>query len=316
VSPWFDEDGRLRLGWRIGLAFIVALWLNQAAMGVASALTANERYLDLIYRPLAAVLLIVGFSILLLFADRVGRPIAAMGLGLERGWARQFALGCALGAGMICVAVLCLALFGHLHFRVTFNGRVARLIAMELAVLLGGALTEELMFRGYPFQRLIESFRAVAEAVSDVPARTAETIGGLAAAVLLSVLFGAAHLWNPHSSKLAFVNTVAVGVLLSFAYLRTRALWLPWGIHFAWNTALGLGFGLPVSGLTDFSVAVHGRAVGPGWLTGGAYGIEASATGTAVIAMGFLPLFRLTRTRPATAAEPDDPDLASSDLQG
>ena len=47
-----------------------------------------------------------------------------------------------------------------------------------------------------------------------------------------------------------------IGVVLSVAYLRTRALWLPWGIHFAWNATLGLVFGLPVSGIRLFNVVV------------------------------------------------------------
>ncbi len=295
MSPWFDDDGRLRLGWRILLAFIVALWVSQTAVGLASALTQRERLLDLIYRPLLAFFLIVGFSILLLFADRVGRPIAAMGLGLHRGWWQQFVAGVALGAGMIGVAMLGIAFLGRLQFRLGFSRRVAELIAVELVILITGALAEELMFRGYPFQRLIEGFRFLVEEVTNLSAAATENVAALVAAILLSLLFGAAHLWNPHSSKLAFVNTVAVGVLLSFAYLRTRALWLPWGIHFAWNAALGLGFGLPVSGVNEFSVVVHGRAQGPHWLTGGAYGLEASALGTAVILLGFVPLFWLTR---------------------
>ena len=84
------------------------------------------------------------------------------------------------------------------------------------------------------------------------------------------------------------VNTVAIGILLSIVYLRTRALWLPWGFHFAWNTVLGLVLGLPVSGLRLFNVAVHGAASGPKWLTGGSYGIEASAPGALAIGVGLL----------------------------
>jgi hypothetical protein len=142
---------------------------------------------------------------------------------------------------------------------------------------------------------MIDAFRFVGEEATSLPETIVESAAVLAAALCFSVLFGAAHLWNPHSSPWAFVNTVAVGILLSFAYIRTRRLWLPWGIHFAWNAALGLGFGLPVSGLTEFSVVVHGRAQGPQWLTGGAYGIEAIAVGTAVIVLGFVPLFLCTR---------------------
>ena len=91
------------------------------------------------------------------------------------------------------------------------------------------------------------------------------------------------------------VNTCAIGALLCTAYLRTGALWMSWGIHFSWNTALGLVFGLPVSGLTDFAVILKTRATGPRWVTGGAYGIEGSVVGTIVILLGFIPVILLTR---------------------
>ena len=106
-----------------------------------------------------------------------------------------------------------------------------------MLLLLSGALLEEAMFRGYPFQRLVEA------------------VGPVWAVVALSALFGAAHLGNPNASGVlswAFLNTIAIGVLLALAYLRTRTLWLPFGIHFGWNFALGFVFGLPVSGMNTF----------------------------------------------------------------
>ena len=89
-------------------------------------------------------------------------------------------------------------------------------------------------------------------------------------------------------SRTTGYTCTAIGILLSIMYLRTRSLWLPWGFHFAWNTTLGLVLGLPVSGLRLFNVAVHGTANGPRWLTGGSYGIEASAPGAFAIGVGLL----------------------------
>jgi hypothetical protein len=90
---------------------------------------------------------------------------------------------------------------------------------------------------------------------------------------------------------------VAIGVVLSAAYLRTRALWLPWGIHFAWNTVLGLLLGLPVSGLRLFNVVIHTSVTGPKWLTGGSYGIEASAPGAFAVVMGLVLVWKLPMIR-------------------
>ena len=84
------------------------------------------------------------------------------------------------------------------------------------------------------------------------------------------------------------LNTVLIGVLLSVAYLRTRALWLPWGIHFGWNLTLGLLFGLPLSGFRNYNLLRYTQAYGPTWLTGGKYGVEASMTGTCAIVLGLI----------------------------
>jgi hypothetical protein len=148
-------------------------------------------------------------------------------------------------------------------------------------LLVFGATYEELSFRGYAFQSLTKS------------------VGPIASIATFSVWFGAVHLMNPHAGGIlswSFLNTIGVGALFAVAYLRTRSLWMPIGMHFGWNLALGTLFGLPVSGLDYFAVLVHGKAVGPKWLTGGFYGVEASATGAAVILLGFVPVVLLTRT--------------------
>ena len=145
-----------------------------------------------------------------------------------------------------------------------------------LLVLLLGALAEELMFRGYPFQHLEQG------------------IGAIGAITVFSVMFGAVHLANPGASLWGLINTILIGVLLSISYLRTRALWLPWGIHFGWNFALGFLFGLPVSGLRLFNVVVRTTASGPNWITGGSYGLEGSATAVVVILMGVVDSLEAT----------------------
>lgn len=61
------------------------------------------------------------------------------------------------------------------------------------------------------------------------------------------------------------------------AYLRTGRIWLPVGIHFAWNYLQGTVMGLPISDDTAYSgVLVHPAIEGPTWLTGGGYGPEGS----------------------------------------
>jgi hypothetical protein len=200
------------------------------------------------------------------------------------------------------VAVVPVAIWGNVSFRTNFTSFNLARAAIVLGVLISGALAEELMFRGYPFQQLVEG------------------IGATGAIVVFSVLFGVVHLLNPGATVWGLINTVAIGVLLAIAYLRTRALWLPWGIHFAWNMVLGLILGLPVSGLRLFNVAVHATARGPRWLTGGSYGIEASAPGAFAIVVGLVivwmvPLHRLENPaallRTESQVEPGLPDVTN-----
>lgn len=288
MTLWFDEDGKLRLGWRIVLAILLSIAANVIAIQIAGAAARSDRAADAVYRPAVMLLLIGIYSALLLFADRIEHnPLGAMGLRRHHAIRHSLA-GMALGTAMISMAVLAIALFGRLSFTLRFNGHVAGLLLVEILILLTGAMAEELMFRGYPFQRLLEG------------------VGAMGAVLVMSALFGLAHVGNPHSSFWAVTNTIAIGVLLSWAYLRTRTLWLPWGIHFGWNAALGIGYGLPVSGLREFSVLVQGKATGPTWLTGGAYGIEGSALGTLVIILGFIPLYLCTRR--SILRPPSSPD--------
>ncbi|HEY4900589.1 MAG TPA: type II CAAX endopeptidase family protein [Terriglobales bacterium] len=272
-----NSDGRLQPTW----AFVFSAMLSVVAFlvsGYVAAAIAGDHVLrfEAIFRPLLVILLLAIFGWLLTVGNHVEQHrIAAQGLPLTSGWARQFALGCGIGLLLVLMAVIPIAVLGSVRFRVIVNTFNMARVAIVLGVLIAGALAEELMFRGYPFQRLVEG------------------IGATGAIGVFSVLFGVVHLSNPGATVWGLVNTVAIGILLAIAYLRTKALWLPWGIHFAWNAMLGLVLGLPVSGLRLFNVAVHATAIGPKWLTGGSYGIEASASGAFAVVAGLVAVWKL-----------------------
>ncbi len=238
---------------------------------------------DLLYRLAGCALLSGGFSFMLHVLDETDQsPIAAMGLPRRSGWIREILLGIVIGASMVSLAVVSIVSFGHITLAVHLNAATLLTGAVVFVLLLVGAMFEELMFRGYPFQRLIDA------------------LGPVAAILAMSAVFAGMHLFNPHAGglwSLGFLNTILVGVLFSIAYIRSRALWLPFGIHFGWNFALGMVYGLPVSGLHRFSVIVSGSALGSPLLTGGAYGVEASLTGAVVVVLGVLIMLVATRNR-------------------
>jgi hypothetical protein len=132
-------------------------------------------------------------------------------------------------------------------------------------ILLIAATNEELIFRGYPFQKLVES------------------LGPPGAVAVSSACFGLAHLGNSHHTWISTVNTMLVGIPLSIAYLRTRSLWMPVGVHFTWNYVQGFVFGLPVSGYTFSSSLLKVQVHGAAWLTGSEYGPEGGLLCTMVV---------------------------------
>ncbi len=202
------------------------------------------------------------------------RPLTDIGLPINGSSQRNLALGVLYGAGAAALMLLAplLAGTGHLDLRNDSQTSWASLI-FYLVTLLVAATGEELIFRGYAFQLLVEK------------------VGPFATILPISVLFGLAHGSNPHSSRLAILNTILWGVLLGVAFLRSRDLWLPIGLHFGWNAVLPL-FGVNLSGLTiDVTRYVYRWDLAPIW-SGGNYGPEGGLL-TTIFVLGLLyALFR------------------------
>jgi membrane protease YdiL (CAAX protease family) len=98
------------------------------------------------------------------------------------------------------------------------------------------------------------------------------------AILLTAVAFGLAHLTNPGSSAASGLGNGLGGLIYGYAFVMSGRIWLPVGLHFAWNFVQGPLLGFPVSGLAMGGVQqIHD--LGPAWLTGGSYGPEAGAVG-------------------------------------
>jgi membrane protease YdiL (CAAX protease family) len=281
-------DGRVRPIWRFLIAAILAFacWLGVGLLLRPPSIIGG---LALIAFAIVAAVNVSIFYALSLTLDRATRPMAYIGFATDVPVARLLTIGFAFGAAMVSLAVLVIAIGGTTSFRWRMDGAMLQAAALQLAVFPVAALHEELLFRGYPFQRLTES------------------IGAWPAVIVLSVLFAVPHLFNPNSTIYAAFNTAAVGSLLGASYLLTRSLWLPWGIHWGWNLVLAVAYGLSVSGF-DTDGPVDGAVMGPEWLTGGAYGIEGGASGSIAIVVGFAVLLWIVR-RPALIGTPAPPPL-------
>jgi hypothetical protein len=107
-------------------------------------------------------------------------------------------------------------------------------------------------------------------------------VGTWWALVLTSAFFGAAHLGNEGATWFAALAiAMEAGILLGAAYLLKRRLWLAVGIHSAWNFTQGWVY-RPRVRRQHRARAAHHHASGPEWLTGGAFGLEASAVAMVV----------------------------------
>jgi membrane protease YdiL (CAAX protease family) len=247
-----------------------------AAQGIAL------RFFILSERPLLAAffflfLLAMGFSMLRGLSRQKGTLREVLGLPRRPTARKEWTLGAAIGWGSVVFAVLPMALAGALHVTFWAAPRSFWLLLLNLATIAVSSLAEEVAFRGYPYRRLIQAF------------------GPVMATICISLLFGILHALNPGATLASTLITTLAGLLLSIAWLRTHGLWLPWGFHFAWNASMGLLFGLPVSGITDFSTVIQTRAVGQFWLTGGDYGPEGALFTAIVLLVAIAVLVGVTR---------------------
>lgn len=158
--------------------------------------------------------------------------------------------------GVVFIGVSVLMVVTEFSFTAS-SGDTASIVASMVAVQLGAAVTEELLFRGLALQAL------------------ERWCGSWVALAITALLFGFLHLANPGATVWSsFAIAVEAGVLLGAAFLWRRNIWLTIGLHFAWNTSVGL-LGIPVSGHEAAGV-LTAHPTGPELVTGGDFGLEAS----------------------------------------
>jgi membrane protease YdiL (CAAX protease family) len=220
MKLFFNVSGRMRWGWRL-IFFVISLFLLSILLspltylwGEASFKLQEGRPLDIQVNPWVFVLALVLVSIASVqYLDK--RPVGSLGLKFHGAWWKEFLIGIGLGVFLL-LAFLTLAL--ALQSSSIRKGSTNREFWSLFLALIGharGAIGEELLFRGFPLQVLMEG------------------IGIVPALFVSSALFGLAHVQE--QGWLGVVWAGSAGILLAVSYLKTKALWMPIGIHFSFN---------------------------------------------------------------------------------
>jgi uncharacterized protein len=295
MSIFLNSKHELRSGWKLA-AYVGFFLIILTGAGLAVSMAVSGRAASGLVQSQVGLLALNGIT---LFVPAVGamwltvrfmdhRPLRAFGIGFVPGWQRHFLFGIGVAAGMLLVLIGGCYAFGYVSMHWT-GGQVSPgvLLATCGAILLA-ALNEELVFRGFPLQLLIEG------------------IGEWPAIIAMSALFGALHLNNPNASFLGILNTILAGILMSLAYVRTRSLWMPYAIHAGWNLGLGFVFGFPLSGIDIPSLWTTGTA-GSETILGGDYGPEGGLLATFLFATAAVIVERhgsINRTEARSGSHP------------
>lgn len=235
---------------------------------------------------IAVLLAALGLGIFAIMGWRsAGRPVLdGLGLVVDRLAPADFGAGLLIaGLAMCAILAVQVGLHGTTVSAAPGGGALATTFAGMFLI----AFKEEFIMRGLLLSGLMRLLR-----------------GRAALAIALSaVAFGLIHLSNPSASVLSVTGNAFGGAVYGIAFVLSRRLWLPIGLHLGWNFVQGPMLGFPVSGIGEGGL-IHPLDLGPAWLTGGPYGPEAGLVGLAsrfVIVAAVIGWVAWTRPGPASS---------------
>lgn len=264
-----NRHGEMRSGWRIGLFVVVAITLMYVMTFPLRFLwpALEEGGATWIGMILGSTISLAGAMAASFILTRFvnNKPLGAIGLWFHAATFREFTAGCIIGFLGMTLIFLALLLINGVEITLTVVEPIGitALILLSLIHFAVAALLEEVIFRGYPFQTLIQGVTV------------------LPAILIMALLFSAAHFFNPNASVFGMINIALAAILLSIAYLKTKSLWLPFGLHLGWNFSQTTLYGFPTSGISfDQFQFLIASVSAPDWLSGGAFGPEGGVLAT------------------------------------
>ncbi len=210
----------------------------------------------------------------------------------QSGWGKDLLAGMGIAAaGMAVVFLLELALgwikVEGLALSALPWDAVLRTLWLALLANAAAAVAEETIFRGFLFTGLKDAW---------------DTTGAL---LVSAIIFASVHILANAATGTVWTKLIPmvalVGVLLAWAYLRTGSLWLPVGLHFAWNLFQDDIFNLNARNSSDSLVGFQTTLSAPGWFAGSSFGIEVGTAGVAALLVTLLGIWMYTRQREGAA---------------
>lgn len=213
---------------------------------------------------------LIGMALVILFRRYIDRrPVKSLGFHWQT-FQPDALTGFCLGLALLGAGSLVLLASHNLEWTAAHFVPADLFTGLVLMVVI--AFTEEMVFRGYILNNLMESMNKWAAL-------------GVSAA-----LFTFAHGSNPGISFIAVINLLLAGLLLGINFIYTRNIWFAICFHFSWNFLQGPVLGYEVSGLPLQSV-LQPSLQGPWWITGGSFGLEGSFVATGLLLFALLLLY-------------------------
>jgi membrane protease YdiL (CAAX protease family) len=267
INPFLNSERQLRNGWWILIFFLVLASILMPAL-----LVAQQNSMDVSIGLQAIIIVIASWICQLLRRKSLTELLGKFNMR----WLKEFCLGGLTGAALMLVPALIMWFLGWVHWQWNPIG-FSTLMSIVL-LFVGVAAAEELLFRGFIFQRLIAG------------------LGQWPAQLILAGYFLLTHLNNPGMTGdvkiLASINIFIASLMFGVAFIRTKSLAMPLGLHFMANLTQGgvLGFGVSGTDQSGLLKPVFNEV--PEWLTGGQFGLEASVLGLVCVVITFILIQR------------------------
>lgn len=287
----FFNDHGLRAGWRllifIAIFFCLAVLISfplRSIAGKQAATGALSPGPQIIAEGLTFLVILIACWIM---SKIEKRPMGLYGLPLQdEAIFKRLAAGYVFwGFIPLTVCLLVLHLFHAFNFG-NFLLHGADIIRWGFAWFVGFMLVgfaEEYLLRGYALYTL------------------ADGLGFWPATIVLAVLFGLGHAFNPGETRIGVVATVVFAIFASVTLRVTGNLWLAVGAHAGWDWAQSFFYGVSDSGLTARGHLLNPSFHGPVWLTGGTVGPEGSVV-TLILWTAMMLIFYLVYRKPRQPA--------------